>query len=95
MLALNNFRQAMPETIRSPRQQFLIRRIAEARQHAGLTQAEVAAHFGKHQPFIANIEAGQRRLDLVELIALAEIIDLDLHRLIDEIRRTPSYSKKK
>lgn len=95
MLALNNFWRPMPETIRSPRQQLLIRRIVEARQDAGLTQAEVAAHFGKHQPFIANIEAGQRRLDLIELIALAEIVDLDLHRLIDEIKRAPSHGKKK
>lgn len=85
----------MPETIRSPRQHHLIKRIAEARKQAGLTQAEVAARFGKHQPFIANIEAGQRRLDLVELITLAEIIDLDLYRLIDEIKRVPSQSKKR
>jgi len=85
----------MPETIRSPRQELLIKRIVEARKRAGLTQAEVAAHFGRHQPFIANIEAGQRRLDLVELIALAEIVDLDLHRLIDEIKRTPAYPKKR
>jgi len=85
----------MPETIRSPRQELLIKRIVEARKRAGLTQAEVAAHFGKHQPFIANIESGQRRLDLVELFVLAEIVDLDLHRLIDEIKRAPAYLKKK
>lgn len=91
----SNFRRQMPETIRSPRQELLIKQIAEARKRAGLTQAEVAAHFGKHQPFIANIETGQRRLDLVELITLAEIVDLDLHRLIDEVKRAPTHFKKK
>lgn len=85
----------MPETIRSPRQELLIKRIVEARKRAGLTQGEIAAHFGKHQPFIANIEAGQRRLDLVELIALAEVLDLDLHQLIDELKRAPTRFKRK
>ena len=85
----------MPETIRSPRQELLIKRIIEARKRAGLTQTEVAAHFDKHQPFVANIESGQRRLDLIELIAMAEAIDLDIHGLIDEIKRTPAHSKRK
>lgn len=76
----------MPDTIRSPRQERLVQRIAEARRLAGLTQTAVAKRLGRHQPFIANIETGQRRVDLVELIELAEIIGLDLHDLIDDVR---------
>lgn len=75
----------MPDTIRSPRQQLLIERVTEARKQAGLTQLMVAKRLGRHQPFIANIETGQRRVDLVELIELADIIGLDLHSLIDEL----------
>lgn len=80
----------MPETIRSPRQRLLILRITEARRKAGLTQAELAARFGRHQPFIANIESGQRRVDLVELIDLADVIGLDLHRIIEELESLPA-----
>ncbi|MDB5530749.1 MAG: DNA-binding protein [Devosia sp.] len=80
----------MPETIRSPRQELLIRRLTEARKTAGFTQAELAARFGRHQPFIANIESGQRRVDLVELIALADVVGLDLHRIIEELRGVPA-----
>ena len=43
----------------------------------------------RHQPFIANIEAGERRVDLVELLRLADIIDLDIHTLIDKLRELP------
>ena len=80
----------MPETIRSPRQLLLVQRIIEARKKAGLTQAELAARFGRHQPFIANIESGQRRVDLVELIDLADVIGLDLHRIIEELESLPA-----
>ncbi len=80
----------MPDTIRSPRQQRLVEILAEAREQAGLTQFEVAARLGRHQPFIANIEGGQRRVDVIELMDLAEIIDLDLHRLLDELEKVPT-----
>ena len=83
----------MPETIRSPRQELLVQRLTEARKAAGLTQAELAARFGRHQPFIANIESGQRRVDLVELIALADVVGMDLHRIIEELRGVPADSQ--
>lgn len=79
----------MPKTIRSPRHERLVDMIAAARKRSGLTQVEVAAQLGRHQPFIANIEAGQRRVDLIELIDLAEIIGLDLGKLLRELKRLP------
>ena len=62
--------------------------LAEKRKAAGLTQVEVAKAMGRHQPFIANIENGERRLDVVELIDLAEIIGFDIHAVINEIEAT-------
>lgn len=59
--------------------------LTERRKAAGLTQADVAKAMGRHQPFIANIENGERRLDLVELIDLAEIIGFDVHAAVDEL----------
>ena len=43
----------------------------------------------RHQPFIANIEAGERRVDVVELLKLADIIDLDVEALIRQLRNVP------
>ena len=43
----------------------------------------------RHQPFIANIEAGERRIDVVELLRLADVIGLDVHSLIDNLRAIP------
>ena len=51
-----------------------------------MKQVEVATALGRRQPFIANIESGERRVDLVELIDLADILDLDLYDLIAKLR---------
>ncbi|MES0039678.1 helix-turn-helix domain-containing protein [Mesorhizobium sp. M0046] len=62
--------------------------LAEARRAKGLTQVEVAAALGRRQPFIANIESGERRVDLVELIDLAAIVDLDVPELVRRLDTT-------
>lgn len=79
---------AMPKSIHSPRHLRLAELIGEKRKAAGMTQAQVAKAIGRHQPFIVNIEAAQRRVDVVELIALAEIIGFDPSEILAELIRT-------
>ena len=55
---------------------------------AGLKQSDVADVLGKHQPLITNMENGQRRIDVVELLDLAEIIGFDPHEVLDVLRNT-------
>jgi len=47
---------------------------------------ELANKIGEHQSFIARLESGQRRIDVVEVIALAEAIGFDLHAMIDHVK---------
>lgn len=54
-----------------------IARIVAARSAARLTQRELAERLGKPPSFIAKIELGERRLDIVEFIALARALRLD------------------
>lgn len=61
--------------------------LIQKRKRVGLTQATVAAALGRHQPFIANIENGERRLDVVEFLALAEIIGFDPHEILRELEK--------
>ena len=78
----------MRKSIRSKRHQLLAQAIGEQRVQAGLTQFEVARRLGRHQPFMANIESGDRRIDIVELLDIADIIDLDVTALIKRLRDT-------
>lgn len=82
----------MPKTLRSPRQGRLIDLLVEQRERAGLTQAQLAAKLGRYQSVVSSMENGGRRIDVVELLEIAEIIGLDLHKLIDDLVATPQSS---
>lgn len=79
----------MAKTVHSERQKLIATALAEQRRAKGLSQADVARAFGRHQPFIANIESGERRVDLVELLMIADVIGLDVHALIDRLKAIP------
>lgn len=48
-------------------------RLREAREYLGLSQDEVAKHLGIPRTALTNIEAGQRRVDALELKRLADL----------------------
>jgi DNA-binding XRE family transcriptional regulator len=85
---INNDRPThqMPKSLYSERHQKLARMLLARRKASGMTQAEVARALGRHQPFIANIENGERRVDLIELLELSEIIGSDIQEVIEELK---------
>jgi transcriptional regulator with XRE-family HTH domain len=48
--------------------------LAVARERAGLTQQQLAKRLGKPQSFVSNYERGQRRIDVLELLVIVEIL---------------------
>jgi len=56
-----------------PAYEALARRLREAREAAGLTQAEAAKRLGRQQSFVSKCESGERRVDLIELRAMADL----------------------
>ncbi|MCI0719183.1 MAG: helix-turn-helix transcriptional regulator [Acidobacteria bacterium] len=48
-------------------------KLRRARQQAGFTQVDVARRLGQHQSFVSKIESGERRLDVIELQAFADL----------------------
>lgn len=67
----------MPKTVFGGEHRHLVEVLVEARRKAGLTQAELAARVGKDQTFISIIERGQRRVDVLEFIALASAMGVN------------------
>lgn len=81
----------MPKTIFGGEHRHLVAVLIEARQASGLTQAELAARVGKDQTFISIIERGQRRVDVLEFVALSAAMGQEPARLFAEvIKRLPN-----
>jgi len=53
-----------------------------ARRAAGLTQAEVAAAFGKPQSYVSKVESGERRIDPIELRRFATLYGIEVTALL-------------
>jgi len=58
-----------------------------ARKKAGLTQHDVAKRLEKTQSFVAKYEGGERRLDVLEFIAIARAIGADPLRIMRALLR--------
>ena len=64
--------------------------LIEARRRSGLTQQKVADALGKPQSYVAKIERCERRLDIVEFVALANAVSADpcglFANVVDQIK---------
>ncbi len=58
-----------------------------ARKKAGLTQHDVAKRLRKLQSFVAKYEGGERRIDVVEFIAIMRVIGADPVRFLRALLR--------
>lgn len=60
----------------------LARLLRDLREHAGLTQQDVADALGTSQATISKIETGERKLDLIELRQYGNAVGSDLQYII-------------
>ena len=77
----------MAKTLGSKRHQALIALLVERREAAGMTQAQLADRLGEYQSFVARPESGQRRVDVVEFLELAEVLGFDAGKALAAVRR--------
>jgi transcriptional regulator with XRE-family HTH domain len=56
------------------------------RVNAGLTQQDVADRLGKPQSYVAKIEGAERRIDVIEFLALAKAIGADAAAIVKELQ---------
>jgi transcriptional regulator with XRE-family HTH domain len=53
------------------------RMLVEARKVSGLSQQEVADRLGRPQTYVSKCELGTRRMDVVEFLAMANVLGFD------------------
>lgn len=77
----------MAKSIYSKRHQRLCELLIEARKEAELTQQDVADSLGKPQSYVAKIEGGERRLDVVEFLGFCEEIGADSVAILTSLKK--------
>ena len=70
------------KTIYDPRYRVVIRRLVDARKKAGLHQSTVAARLGVPRIWITRVERCDRRLDILELMALVKVYGIRLKEIL-------------
>jgi len=73
------------KSLRTPEHKKLIGLLIAAREKSGLTQQQLADLLDKPQSYIAKYEGGERRLDVIEFIAIARALNFDPARAVREV----------
>lgn len=68
---------ALAKTLGSARHKALIALLIKERIAAGMNQTDLARTLGQYQSFVARVESGERRVDVIEFIDIAKAIDFD------------------
>jgi transcriptional regulator with XRE-family HTH domain len=79
---MNPSTRGIEKTVHSSDQALLCAMMIAARKNAGLTQQALARRLKKPQSFIAKYEGGERRLDIVEFVAIVRAIGSDPVKLL-------------
>lgn len=75
----------MPKTVFTGAHKHLVDVLLRARKAAGLTQTQVAEKLGKDQTFVSLIERSQRRVDVLEFVALSRAMGQDPVELFERV----------
>jgi transcriptional regulator with XRE-family HTH domain len=73
--------------LRSARHRALITAIVQARKATGLTQREFAAKLKRSNNFVWRIEAGERQVNVLDFIEIAQAAGLEAAELMDRVMR--------
>ena len=67
--------------------------LKEARQKSGIRQVELAKQLGVPQSFISKYESGKRRLDILELRRICQVIGIPLGDFIRQLEEKLDETK--
>jgi transcriptional regulator with XRE-family HTH domain len=67
----------MQKSLKSPEYARLVAVLVAVRHASGVRQQALAKKLGRPQSFIAKYEGGERRIDVVEFIAIAQALGAD------------------
>lgn len=78
---------AMEKSLKSAEYARLIALLVAVRHKAGMRQQALAKKLRKPQSFVAKYEGGERRLDVIEFIVIAEALGADPIKLLRRFQK--------
>jgi transcriptional regulator with XRE-family HTH domain len=76
------------KSLHSPTYEKLTELLVQARRKSGLTQQDVADALKTHQSYVAKVEGGERRIDVVEFMELAKVLGVVPSNLLKKLEST-------
>ena len=64
--------------------------LTQYRKDAGVTQQSLAEKLDKPQSFVSKFESGERRLDVIEFLDVAEVLQFDVYEFIKKLEEGAS-----
>ena len=80
----------MAKPIFTPRHEQLRRLLTQARKASGLTQVQLSSKLSRSQSFVSKYEKGERRLDMIEVLEVTEVLGIDPIELLRQIMPMPA-----
>jgi transcriptional regulator with XRE-family HTH domain len=64
--------------------------LRKIRVEAGLRQTDLARRLGKPQSFVSKYESGERRLDVLELRRICQVVGISLQDFVQRLEKGES-----
>ncbi len=81
--------QARRKVLSNARDRKLLQGLLRAmRMEAGLLQTDVAHKLKQHQSFVSKYESGERRLDILQLRSICDVLGVSLLDFVKRLERT-------
>ena len=74
--------RGLTKSLHSPQHKAFCDLLIAARRKAGLTQQVVAKRLKRPQSFVAKVEGGERRLDILEFLDFSRAIEADPLKIV-------------
>ena len=81
------FWEPIEKSVHTPVYRKLLDLLRTARTEAGLNQRDLAKRLRTHRSWVAKVETGERRLDVVEFVRVCRAVDVDPAELVATITR--------
>lgn len=78
----------MPKSVHTDKYTKFRELLIAIRTNLSLTQTQLAEKLGKPQSFVSKYESGERRLDFIEVLELAECLNFDVGNLADAVENS-------